>query len=211
MSESPFASRLLERAAQTGTALSDVQALQLERYYELLRRWNRRMNLTSLPLDASPSNDTLDRLFLEPLVAVAFIEDEPLQCVDLGSGGGSPAIPLKIAREQLVLTMVEARERKSAFLREAVRHLELTNVTVLTGRAEALPGTMNNLADVVTLRAVRLDAELTASIRALLKPTGYLVTFGLMAELRGFLLTQQLRLKDTDSVVSLFTVRDQLR
>ena len=54
---------------------------------------------------------------------------------------------------------------------------------------------MNNLADVVTLRAVRLDAELIASIRALLKPTGRLVTFGLPAELRDFALTQQLKLR----------------
>ena len=208
MTESPFASRLLGRAAQTGTAVSKTQALQLERYYELLRKWNRRMNLTALPLDVSPSNETLDRLFLEPLVAAVFLSDKPLQCFDLGSGGGSPAIPLKIARQQLVLTMVEARERKSAFLREAVRHLGLMDVTVLTGRAEALPEALENLADVVTLRALRLDSELIASVCSLLKPGGCLVTFGLTAAPEGFSLAQQLGLKGTDSVVSLFTVED---
>jgi len=210
MTESPFASRLLGRAAQTGTVVSQTQALQLERYYELLRKWNRRMNLTALPLDVSPSNETLDRLFLEPLVAAVFLSDQPLQCFDLGSGGGSPAIPLKIARQQLVLTMVEARERKSAFLREAVRHLGLMDVTVLTARAEALPETLKNLADVVTLRALRLDSELIASVRSLLKPGGCLVTFGLKAAPEGFSLAQQLGLKGTDSVVSLFTVEDGL-
>ena len=45
--------------------------------------------------------------------------------MDVGSGGGSPAIPLKLAVPRLSLTMVEAKARKSAFLREAIRHLGL--------------------------------------------------------------------------------------
>jgi 16S rRNA (guanine527-N7)-methyltransferase len=206
MTASGFVTRLLDRAAQTGTVISEPQALQLERYYELLRRWNRRMNLTALPLDASPSNETLDRLFLEPFAAAAFIEDEPIACVDLGSGGGSPAIPLKIARGQLVLTMVEARERKSAFLREVVRHLGLTNVTTLTGRAETLA--TPNLADLVTLRAIRLDQALVTSIRALLKSTGRLITFGVVAVPDGFTVAQQGRLQDSPFVVNILRSSD---
>ncbi len=58
--------------------------------------------------------------------------------MDVGSGGGSPAIPLKLAVPRLRLTMVEAKARKSAFLREAVRHLGLEQRSVETARYEEL-------------------------------------------------------------------------
>ena len=56
--------------------------------------------------------------------------------VDLGSGGGSPAIPLKIARQALKLTMIESKERKSMFLREAIRTLGLADSSVENDRFE---------------------------------------------------------------------------
>lgn len=186
MNSSQFADRLHERARERGLTLTEGQGQQLERYYALLRRWNKQTNLTSLALELPPGDQTIDRLFLEPLVAAGLLEDKPLECYDLGSGGGSPAIPLKVFRRNLALTMVEARERKTAFLRETVRHLGLTGVTVLTARAEDLPASTCNAADVVTIRAVRMDAALLAAILRLLKPTGHLVTFGSAAAPTGF-------------------------
>ena len=49
--------------------------------------------------------------------------------MDVGSGGGSPAIPLKLAAPAVALTMVEVKARKSAFLREAIRQLELDSTS----------------------------------------------------------------------------------
>ncbi|MBW8866026.1 MAG: class I SAM-dependent methyltransferase, partial [Acidobacteria bacterium] len=106
----------------------------LEQYFSLLARWNPKVNLTALPLNP-PGDETFDRLFVEPVVAAAHIEplnfrDAPLKWIDLGSGGGSPAIPLKIVRPSWHLTMVEAKERKAAFLREAIRALRLQEADV---------------------------------------------------------------------------------
>ena len=86
------------------------------------------MNLTALPLDP-PTDETFDRLLIEPLAASRQVRaDMASVWFDLGSGGGRPAIPLKIARQQLRLTMIESKERKSAFLREAARsHENLTS------------------------------------------------------------------------------------
>lgn len=207
MSSSRFADRLLERAGETGAVVSPQHVLQFERYYDLLRRWNRKINLTALPLDLSPVDETLDRLFLEPVVAAGFIEDEPLVYFDLGSGGGSPAIPLRIVRDRLLLTMVEARERKAAFLREVVRHLELTGVGVLTSRIDELPSTTEHIADVVTVRGVRPDGKLIGAIRTLLKENGRLVTFGVAAVPEGFVLTQQRQLKGNVSGLNLLRCR----
>jgi 16S rRNA (guanine527-N7)-methyltransferase len=150
---------------------------QMEGYFDLLRRWNRTINLTALPLDEFPER-TIDRLFIEPLIAAQFVETGPLTWFDLGSGGGSPAIPLKIVRSASDLTMVESRERKVAFLREVVRTLELPHVKVLAERLETLPLNLETSpADLVSIRAVRLDNDILETVSGLLKPGGRLLLF----------------------------------
>lgn len=151
----------------------------LEAYIQLLTRWNAAINLTALPLEA-PTDETFDRLLVEPLVAAKQIPTHvPSVWFDLGSGGGSPAIPLKIARPSLKLTMIESKERKSAFLREAVRALGLVDASVETERFEVVAGksTLANSADFVTVRAVRADDGLFESAAQMLKNGGQLLMF----------------------------------
>ena len=150
----------------------------LAQYLSLLARWNRRVNLTAFDLDR-PSDHAIDRLIVEPVVAATEIVATDRVVVDVGSGGGSPALPLKILRPHVKMTLVEARVRKSAFLREAVRELGLQEVrteTVRLGR-EGLAG-RNATVDVVTMRAVRMDADVLEGIAALLAPGGRLLWFG---------------------------------
>ena len=92
----------------------------------MLSRWNQKINLTSL----DDPDEAIDRLMLEPLAAVRFVPAGVSAMMDIGSGGGSPAIPMKLVSPKVALTMVEVKARKSAFLREATRHLKL----VETGR-----------------------------------------------------------------------------
>lgn len=154
---------------------SRLQLNQLERYYSLLRRWNERINLTALPLDDYPA-PTVDRLLIEPAVASTLIEDRELDCLDFGSGGGSPAIPLNIFRPKFRLTMVESKERKGAFLREAAREAGLPHAKVLTTRFEDL--FLPKPADLVSVRAVKLDGALVSLIHRLLAVDGRLLVFG---------------------------------
>jgi 16S rRNA (guanine527-N7)-methyltransferase len=165
-----------------GEERSDSIFRQMEDYFDLLSRWNRTINLTALPLDELPER-TIDRLFIEPLIAAQFVEDHPLTWFDLGSGGGSPAIPLKIVRRASDLTMVESRERKAAFLREVVRSLELPSVKVLAERLETLPLNLEaGPADLVSIRAVKLNHELLETVSGLLKPGGRLLLFTVARE-----------------------------
>lgn len=145
------------------------------------------MNLTSLELDGYPP-ETVDRLLVEPLVASSLLgdSDDALVLVDLGSGGGSPGIPMAIARPAMRLTLVEPRERKSAFLREACRQVSLAHADVLTRRANEIPPEYFGLADVVSARALRLDNELLAVVRRLLNAHGRLLTFGPNVQPEGF-------------------------
>jgi 16S rRNA (guanine527-N7)-methyltransferase len=93
--------------------------------------------------------------------------------LDIGSGAGFPGLPLKLWAPALSLTLVESNHKKAAFLREVVRTLILTDVNVITARAETLAG-ITPAADVVTLRAVeRFDAILPIAAR-LVSPSGRL-------------------------------------
>src|SRR5207248_608512 len=99
---------------------------------------------------------------------------------DLGSGGGSPAIPLQLARPAQRLVMVESRQRKAAFLREVVREVPVTAAEVEVSRIEDVAGDPHNagLADLITVRAVRMEASLISWIQGLLRFDGQAVLFG---------------------------------
>jgi 16S rRNA (guanine527-N7)-methyltransferase len=86
---------------------------------------------------------------------------------------------LKIVRPRLRLAMVESRGRKAAFLREAVRTLELEETVVFGQRIEELASdpVAHGKADLVTVRAVRLDEDLIRSARTLLRIDGQLAFF----------------------------------
>jgi 16S rRNA (guanine527-N7)-methyltransferase len=150
----------------------------LEAYFRLLAQWNAKINLTSLSLD-EPSDEAIDRLLVEPLAAARQMPDASKTWYDLGSGGGSPAIPLKIARPALKLTMIESKERKAAFLREAIRTVGLAETTVLNERFEKMVERAENagVADLVTVRAVKADAELFVTAGLLLNGGGRLLLF----------------------------------
>jgi 16S rRNA (guanine527-N7)-methyltransferase len=99
--------------------------------------------------------------------------------LDFGSGGGSPAIPLRILLPEADLTMVESRSRKVAFLRDVVRVVGLHSVDVSWGRVEGLGQTVSaGSIDVVTVRALRMDAGISATVNRVLAPSGRLLMYG---------------------------------
>jgi 16S rRNA (guanine527-N7)-methyltransferase len=174
-----FRELLSERAHAAGVTIDDGTKEKLEAYFELLSHWNKRINLTSLPLEP-PTDSAIDRLFVEPLLAAPLISAGATVWFDLGSGGGSPALPLRIVRPVAFVNLVESRERKAAFLREAIRELGLSGAQVLTTRIETLveEEPMFGAADLVTVRAVRMTAPLFSQLDRLLKHGGQALLFG---------------------------------
>jgi len=178
VSAAAFRERLVRRLSAAGLTLDAAQFQRIEGYYRLLERWNQKINLTALDLHDLPET-TLDRLIIEPIAAARTIEDERLAWLDVGSGGGSPAIPLKVVRPLLRLTMVESRSRKAAFLREVVRTLDLADTTVATTRVEDLAASASfPFFDLATVRAVRLNRRMAEALGLLLRPGGRLLVFG---------------------------------
>jgi 16S rRNA (guanine527-N7)-methyltransferase len=157
--------------------ISPALAIKLEVYFKLLTAWNAKMNLTGLDL-AEQGPAAIDRLLIEPLVAAKHASAPVTRMIDIGSGGGSPAIPLALALSAH-LVLVEAKTRKSVFLREAVRALELTTVEVVTSRFEELLSmpSLHEAHDLLTLRAVRVEGSVLMNLQAFVRPGGELFLF----------------------------------
>lgn len=175
MAPRDFSTRLTRRASRVGLFLNDELIEKLDTFYGLLFRWNQKINLTSI---ADP-DEAVDRLLLEPLLAARYVPASATRLMDIGSGGGSPAIPLKLALPHLHLTMVEAKVRKSAFLREASRKLGLAATEVETTRVEELLARpqLHETFDLVSMRAVRIEMRMLNTIQAFLSPGGHVILF----------------------------------
>lgn len=113
-------------AAALGLELAPATLGHLLTYLEELKLWNARTNLTGLKTD----RDIVIKHFLDSLAVLPFL-DEAGSLVDLGSGAGFPGLVLKLARPQLSLTLMEARQKKAAFLEYLVSRFRLTGVRVV--------------------------------------------------------------------------------
>ena len=178
MTSREFQDRLLRRARRAGLAIPSDTARRLETYFRLLETWNRKINLTGFNL-TEPTPDTLDRLLIEPLVAARHVPAGATRMLDVGSGGGSPAIPMALAVPSIRLLMVESKTRKSVFLREAIRAIALEGAEVAASRYEELLARpeLHEAHDLVTMRAVRVEPRLLSNLQAFIKPGGVLLLF----------------------------------
>ena len=92
--------------------------------------------------------------------------------LDVGSGGGFPAIPLAFARPLLDVTLIDSSSRKTAFLRRVSRETSLANVNIVTSRIEAMAPHLTTNFDVITGRAVALIPEIVDWTRHILAEGG---------------------------------------
>jgi len=117
MNAREFRERLGRRARHANLTISPDLMAGLEGYYQLLAKWNAKVNLTAFRLAPGGEDEAIDRLLLEPVAAARYLPADAVTLLDAGSGGGSPAIPLKLAAPQRKLRMVEVKTRKAVFLR----------------------------------------------------------------------------------------------
>lgn len=148
-----------------GLELSTAQQLLLLEYVALLQKWNSTYNLTALrDADKMISHHLLDSLTLLPYVQGA------KTLMDVGSGGGMPGIPTAICCPHLDITLLDSSTKKTTFLQQAVIELGLKNVTVASGRVEAMH---DKKVDVVTSRAFAELHDFIALTKHLLNENAY--------------------------------------
>ena len=167
------------RAKAAGLTLDASLIEKLEIYYQLLAKWNAKINLTAFRLVPEGEETAIDRLLIEPVVAARYVPENARTLLDAGSGGGSPAIPLRLASPNLNLRMVEVKTRKAVFLREAIRELALKDAEVENTRFEALlsRSELHEGLDLLSIRAVRIEMRTLLTLQAFLRPGGKLLLF----------------------------------
>jgi 16S rRNA (guanine527-N7)-methyltransferase len=128
--------------------------------------------------EADGAAESKDRYALQlpaPLLGVLPTPPHPPRVLDIGSGAGFPALPLKLWAPQIDLTLVESNHKKAAFLREVARALTLTDINVINDRAEVLAARPDfPRAEVVTLRAVEHFATILPQAVTFLAPNATL-------------------------------------
>lgn len=178
MSSRALHEKIARRLKRGGVRLRPPIVQKLEQYLTLLARWNAKINLTAFNLK-DPTDEAIDRLLVEPVLASQHIPDTAHTLIDIGSGSGSPAIPLLLVRPEVAGTLVESKTRKAVFLIEALRHLGIGTSRVETARFEQLltRPELHEGFDGLTIRAVRLEGSTLLTLQAFLKPGGHLFLF----------------------------------
>ncbi|MCE6965420.1 16S rRNA (guanine(527)-N(7))-methyltransferase RsmG [Enterobacter sp. MW07] len=123
-------SRLLDEA---GISLTDHQKNQLVAYVDMLNKWNKAYNLTSV----RDPNEMLVRHILDSIVVAPHLEGA--RFIDVGTGPGLPGIPLSIVRPECQFTLLDSLGKRVRFLKQVQHELKLENITPVQSRVEEFP------------------------------------------------------------------------
>lgn len=150
---------------------SAEQLQQLKIYFELLKVWNEKINLTTIISESEVYN----KHFFDSLLLSKKITLKDQTICDVGTGAGFPGIVLKIFFPKLKLFLVEAVTKKCVFLKELVDVLQLKEVLIIDERVENISVKYREFFDIVTARAVaKLNVLLELCI-PILKLEGYFI------------------------------------
>jgi len=152
---------------------------KLERYYELLLQENKRVNLVSR--ETAGGSSTAGLIGLRKLAAQSLLPLEKVDIgeidnyLDIGSGGGFPAIPILLTRKiNQTCLLVERTQKKAAALRRILLKLDVKAEIVSQTFEET---TLQPVFDLITLRLVKLTPKLFRRIQAVLKPGGSFIYY----------------------------------
>ena len=183
---SQFREGLQQTLLQHGFPLEPVQLDQFVTYWRELKRWNSRMNLTSIRTD----REIIIKHFLDSLSVLQYFDIKPGDSViDIGTGAGFPGLPIKIYIPDIKLVLVEPSSKKVSFLRFLISQLSRCrqsntsssweNPRILAQRAEERTTSDQHITayDWVLTRYVASLEDSAAYCLPLLKPNGTWVAY----------------------------------
>jgi len=142
---------LLTASRELGIHLGKREIVLFKEYYRELLLWNKKMSLVSIkfPLDIPIKH------FIDSLTVLPFIHDKKRNLLDIGSGAGFPGIPVKIVMGSLNVSLLDSSRKKTSFLKNIIRKLNLENTRVINMRVEQFmkEATQQGGFDVVISRA----------------------------------------------------------
>lgn len=169
---------LIKGAEDVGVILELFHVEQFIKYYDLLIKWNQKMNLTAI----TEERDVVIKHFLDSLSVVKSGKINGCEkIIDVGAGAGFPSIPLKILYPSLKLTIVDSLKKRTVFLEELVHQLNLNDTDIIHGRAEDL-GRDTSLREKFDISLSRAVARLNVLVEYCLP---FVKTGGYMIALKG--------------------------
>jgi len=149
------------------------QAMQLDLFLDELELWNKKINLTGL----SSRQRIVDELLIDSLLPTPFLPEQGT-LLDVGSGAGFPAIPIKICKPRLRCQLIEPNAKKTHFLKQVIRLARLEKIEVIQGRMEEQEAALLPEGyDVITSRAFVPLAGFLTLCAPHLSPNGSMVSF----------------------------------
>jgi len=163
---------LISGAKELGVDLEPGHVNSIFMMLAELEKWNKKINLTTITAE----RDVIIKHILDSLSYFkGFEHHHPKRLLDMGSGAGFPAFPIKILRPDLAVSMVESVKKKASYLRHISRLLKLQNVEIIDRRLDDLPPSYTRAFDTVTARAfASMPTGLTTGAR-FLGPEGRIV------------------------------------
>lgn len=138
-----------------------------------LTAWNKHMNLTGL----SSTQRIMDELVADSLMPLPYFPDKGI-CLDVGSGAGFPAIPLKICRPAIKFFLMEPNSKKGSFLKQVIRLCGLKQIEIIRDRIETpLEPSLFSECDIITSRAMAPLPKLIEWCTPYLAPGGLMIAF----------------------------------
>ncbi len=170
-----FERSLIASCASLGVRVAPAQIERMWRHFRLVRETNEKFNLTRITdVRRAAVEHYADSLTLLPWLAERAVQ--PARALDVGTGGGWPAVPLAIMLPKVEWTAIDSTGKKARFVAEAAAALGLANLTILQVRANELAGRIAPF-DLVVCRAVGKLSDLIAETSRLIAHGGYLVCY----------------------------------
>lgn len=151
MEKIEFIEKIKKQAQKIGVNITDEQAEKFYSYTNMLLEWNEKINLTAI----TELDEIIQKHFIDSLTISKYLKEND-SIIDVGTGAGFPGIPLKIVRDDISVTLLDALNKRINFLNEVIEQNKLTNIKTIHARAEEA-GKNKNLResfDIATSRAV---------------------------------------------------------
>lgn len=126
-----FKTKMTAKLNEINMQLSESKIRDFFIYMEELVEWNKKINLTAIV----EGDEVIDKHFIDSLTISQYINEKE-KVIDVGTGAGFPGIPLKIARDDLKIDLLDSLNKRINFLNEIIHKLELKNINAIHARAE---------------------------------------------------------------------------
>mgnify|MGYP000078052901 CR=1 FL=1 len=159
------------KCAINGIVLDEEQREQLKRYHQEMLYWNKQVNLIS----RKDEENFLEKHLFHSLSVLKYVDiPEKSKCMDVGTGGGLPGLPIAVAAKHIEMTLVDSIKKKVNITRIFAQHTTLRNLKVINARVEELadfPDYKNKM-DFIFARGVASIKDLVTWTKPMLKKNG---------------------------------------